>query len=238
MPETFFGSASAMVHTVETTSCWRRIGVWGQERPRCVELERVVHCRNCEVFAQAAQAVFTRRAEDSPDPVEPSTPTAVERAKGDAACLPFRIGSLWLALPAASVVAIADRMPLHSIPHRRDGVVLGLAPINGEIVVAISLVGLLGQNGSDLTNAAALNRGVYARRVVVSARARRVAFDVDEVRGVQRFFRVQLSDPKRVFDPILAAQLEGAIGLDDRAGAMIGVIDLRAFLGALDRVLV
>jgi len=227
-----------MVDSVVTTSCWRRIGVWGQERPRCVELERVVHCRNCEVFAQAAQAVFARRAEDSLDLAEPFTDTVVERVKGDAVCLPFRIGPHWLALPTASVVAIADRMPLHSIPHRRDGVVLGLAPINGEIVVAISLMALLGENGPELTNSAALNRGVYARRVVVSARARRVAFDVDEVRGVQRFFRVQLGDAKRVFDPSLAAHLEGAIDLDDRAGAMIGVIDVRAFLGALDRVLV
>lgn len=225
-----------MTDVVDSVGCWRRIGVWGNQKPRCNELEKVIHCRNCDVFAQAAREVFERRLQDF-SPVAAFAVDAVpDRAKGDAACLPFRVGNLWLGLPTNSVVAIADRAPLHSIPHRQDDVVLGLVPVNGEIVIAIALPALLAQGQSAPPEHVA--RGGYARRVVVAARGRRVAFDVDEVRGVQRFFRVQLADPSRYCDPALASLVEGMIELDGIAGQVAGVLDMRAFLGALDRVLV
>lgn len=225
-----------MTDAVDSVGCWRRIGVWGNQKSRCDELERVIHCRNCDVFAQAAREVFERRLQDLSPVATQAVDAIPDRAKGDGACLPFRVGNIWLGLPTSSVVAIADRAPTHSIPHRQDDVVQGLVPVNGEIVIAISLLALMAQGQAVPSELA--TRGVYARRVVMAARGRRVAFDVDEVRGVQRFFRVQLSDPSRYCDPVLASLVEGMIELDGAAGQMAGVLDMRAFLDALDRVLV
>ena len=58
-------STQNIPNVTDDIGCWRRIGVWGSERPRCIELEKVVHCRNCAVFAQAAREVFERRLQTS-----------------------------------------------------------------------------------------------------------------------------------------------------------------------------
>ncbi len=221
---------------IDDIGCWRRIGVWGSERPRCIELEKVVHCRNCAVFAQAAREVFERRLQTNVSASMPPVSAVPERDKGDAVCLPFRVGDLWLGMPASSIVAIADRTPLHSIPYRRDEVVKGLVPVNGEILVAISFLALLAH--TPMSTPDLPGRLAYSRRVVVTARGRRVAFDVDEVRGVQRYFRAQLSEASRYFSPKLASFFEGTIDMDGGEKNKLGIVDIRAFLNALEKILV
>ncbi|HEY9052840.1 MAG TPA: chemotaxis protein CheW, partial [Gammaproteobacteria bacterium] len=33
--------------------CWNKIGVWGNEKPRCPQLDELIHCNNCPVYAEA-----------------------------------------------------------------------------------------------------------------------------------------------------------------------------------------
>ena len=40
--------------------CWKTIGVWGSEKPRCPKLEEVIHCRNCDQFTQAGRNLLER----------------------------------------------------------------------------------------------------------------------------------------------------------------------------------
>ena len=44
-------------------NCWRKIGVWGLESPRCELLELHLHCRNCAVFRNAGREQYNREIE-------------------------------------------------------------------------------------------------------------------------------------------------------------------------------
>ncbi len=41
----------------------------------------------------------------------------------------FRVAGEWLALPPALFLEILEKRPVHSLPHRRKGVVLGLVNV-------------------------------------------------------------------------------------------------------------
>ncbi len=41
-------------------NCWKRIGVWGREQPRCSKLKTVIHCSNCNIFSEAGRCLLER----------------------------------------------------------------------------------------------------------------------------------------------------------------------------------
>src|SRR6185503_2326966 len=59
----------------------------------------------------------------------------------------FRIRSEWLALPTHAFQEVAERRAMHSLPHRRRDLVLGLVNVRGELLVCVSLGRLLGLAG-------------------------------------------------------------------------------------------
>ena len=77
--------------------CWNRIGVFGDKR--CPQLERHIHCRNCEVYSAAAIALLDRYGTQ----LEPDS-NAYGQAEANAelgeqrSLLIFRLGEEWLAL--------------------------------------------------------------------------------------------------------------------------------------------
>jgi len=132
------------------TGCWRTIGVWGREEPRCPELARVVHCRNCEVYLAAGRQLLDREppAGYGDDWMADLAGQAPRRpAEGSGAGVPR--GDELLALPLAAVAEVAERRPVRTIPHRRDGVVLGLANVGGELRLCVSLEALFGDTRPD-----------------------------------------------------------------------------------------
>ena len=56
----------------------------------------------------------------------------------------FASASEWLALPTSVVIEVANLLPIHSLPHRPNGVVLGLASVRGELLVCVSLGQVVG----------------------------------------------------------------------------------------------
>ena len=124
--------------------CWRTIGVMGNGS--CAELQKFVHCRNCPVFSAAALQLLDRPVwpqylqEHTRHYAEARRPAAPARLS----VLVFRIGWEWLALPTAAFQEIVERRFVHSLPHRRNGIVLGLVNVRGELIVCVSLGRLLG----------------------------------------------------------------------------------------------
>jgi chemotaxis-related protein WspD len=172
--------------------CWRRIGVFGNGT--CRELATHVHCRNCPVYAHAGAALLDRTA--SPEyRREWAMHYAVAKkriAPANASATLFRIGAEWLALDTALFQEVAENRPMHSLPHRRLGVVLGLVNVRGELLLCVSLGRLL-ELGRELPPRQP--REGYHRLLVVSAESHRFAFPVDEVFGVHRFNREELQEP-------------------------------------------
>ena len=53
--------------------CWRRIGVYGGDHS-CPLLAQTLHCRNCQVFSDAARTMFGRPSEPESAAPEDSSP--------------------------------------------------------------------------------------------------------------------------------------------------------------------
>jgi len=96
----------------------------------------------------------------------------------------FRLGEEWLALPAGIFHDVVEPRTIHSLPHRRDAVVLGLVNIRGELLVCVSLHELLhvGKDGP----ARSVRADAARRLVVIGRKERRLVFPADEVHGLRR----------------------------------------------------
>lgn len=126
--------------------CWKTIGVWGSEEPRCPKLEEVIHCRNCDHFTQAGRNLLER---ELPEEYQSEwgqifSVKKIDVPVGTIALVIFRIEDEWLSLPAKLFAEIVDLRPVHTLPHKRNPVLLGLVNIHGEIQICVSLKDLIG----------------------------------------------------------------------------------------------
>jgi chemotaxis-related protein WspD len=172
--------------------CWNKIGVRGDGS--CPQLEEHVHCRNCPVYFAGAVALLDRPAPS--DYLEEWTnhfaePKQAQEAETHSAVI-FRIGAEWLALPTRVVSEVTNARTIHSLPHRRSGVVIGLANVRGELVVCASLAHVLGV-GPAAANQNKLHTQ-HARLLVIRREDVRMVCPVDEVHGIQRFQSRELQE--------------------------------------------
>src|SRR5262249_42843051 len=112
----------------------------------------------------------------------------------------FRIHREWLALPTEAFQEVGEPRGIHSFPHRRNGMVLGLVNIRGALLLCVDLARLLNlqlepspQPKIDLL--ALANGGREQRLLVVSWEGNRLVFPVDEVQGIYRFDTTDLKAP-------------------------------------------
>jgi chemotaxis-related protein WspD len=170
--------------------CWNRIGVQGDRS--CPELRAHAHCKNCPVFASAARVALDRELpEGYAESWAGRFADAVQASAGEAeSWLIFRVGVEWLGLRTAVVDEVSRIPPLHSLPHRRGGAVLGLVNVRGELVVCVSLPRVL---GVELALASAASAGQTRERLLVLRRAgSRFALPVDEVHGTRRVHETEI----------------------------------------------
>jgi chemotaxis-related protein WspD len=184
--------------------CWNTIGVSGNGS--CRELSRYTHCRNCPVFSAAATQFLDRpiTPELRREWTEHFTKEKKLTTPARTSVVLFRIGPEWLALPTPAFQEVAERRVIHTLPHRRHGVVLGLVNIRGELLICASLGRLLGLRSE---TPASRSRTVYERLLVTNwdagspqaaesrAARTRLVFPVDEVHGIRRVHHDELRDP-------------------------------------------
>jgi chemotaxis-related protein WspD len=168
--------------------CWSRIGVLGDGS--CPELQKHIHCRNCPVYAAAGERLLDRSL--SADyrrewALHFSVPKR-KLAPGSISLVLFRLGSEWLALPTQVFQEVVERRKIHTIPHRRQGALLGIVNVRGELVMAVSLARALG-----ITDGSAASK--TGRLLVAVWESQRLVFPVDEVHGVHRCDPENLGEP-------------------------------------------
>jgi len=212
--------------------CWNRIGVRGDKS--CPELIGRLDCRNCPVYAAGAAQVL-----DAAPPSHFIDQTAhfaapVLDVEGERrSVVIFRVASEWLALPVAVVIEVANLLPIHSLPHRANGVVLGLASVRGELLVCVSLGRIVGADpvasASDDRRAAA-----YRRLLVIRRDAVRVVCPVDEVHGIHRFRPLELQELPAT---VAKATLTYSTALLPWQGHSVGTLDDQLLFSTLKRSL-
>lgn len=170
-----------MAHAKHLDDCWNTIGVRGDSS--CPELQLHAHCHNCPVFSRSAVELLDRpmppgyRAEWTALAAKPRP------APGDQiiSALVFRIAGEALALPCRVCREVTQPQTIHSIPFRRDGFILGLANLRGELVICVSLEHLLGIPAAPKADAS----GHYKRLVVIQSDGARFAFPAADVEGLR-----------------------------------------------------
>jgi chemotaxis-related protein WspD len=206
--------------------CWHTIGVWGRDEPRCPELARVVHCRNCEVYSNTGRDWLASQAPREHDADEwPSVLTEEPGRTCGESVLLVRAGVEIVALPLAIVMRVLEWRPIRRIPHARDEVVLGLANVDGDLHVCMSLEVVLGQPRRDVRAP-----GAAARLVAIGLGRIEWIVGVDEILGMPEIAAEAVEPPPVTLAKSDAPLVRGLFAVGDgRAGLIDGDALLAAF---------
>jgi chemotaxis-related protein WspD len=213
-------------------TCWNQIGAWGNRT--CPELQRVVHCRNCPTYTQAAADLLDRDLPaDYLDTTTKHFGDALETVtRGSKSVVIFRIEDEWLALATTLLNEICDLRPVHSLPHQRNPAVLGIVNVRGELLVCISLTALLGAGKSNAR--AGRDRLARTRLLVTSRNGERLVFPVDEVQGVHRFDPSQLGEAPATVARATSTYTRAMLQWQEKS---VGVLDEERLFQSLKRTL-
>ncbi|NBV20784.1 MAG: chemotaxis protein CheW [Proteobacteria bacterium] len=212
--------------------CWQHIGVWGNGS--CVELKTHLHCRNCPTYAAAAMRFLDARppAGYRREWTEHLAETTTTVAAGTA-LLVFRIGDEWLALGIGVMEEVGESRPIHSLPHRREGVLLGVVNVRGELLACVSVGRLLGIDRG-VGRGSALPDKSSGRLLVVRHAGERYAFPVTEVRGVQHLVLPDAAPAPAPDDQVMGAAGRGRV---EWRGRSVCCLDEAKLFATLNRSL-
>ncbi|MBV6325319.1 chemotaxis protein CheW [Duganella violaceipulchra] len=212
--------------------CWNRIGVVGDQS--CEKLEQAVHCRNCEVYAAAAQRNLQRVVGDDykKDWAAHFRQAAAGTQQLDASCLVFRIGREWLSLPTKMFVSVAQQAKPHRLPHRAEGGLSGIVNVGGTLYPCMSLAALLGIDDNE--GEAATGRHTFARLLLTQWEDQAYALPVADLHGILRYATASVQAPAATINKGLSRFLSGVIAHEDMH---IGVLDAALIGYQLARVL-
>jgi chemotaxis-related protein WspD len=189
-------AAASSPSSIVVDDCWNRIGVRGDRS--CPELQVHVHCRNCpvqravgvELLAQHVPGDYTAQwTEHVSRPVQ-------QTDRDTTSAVIFRIGTEWLALPTAAIQEISNLKPIHRVPHRTSGVVIGVVNVRGELLTCVSLARVFGLEDTTATKSGSPAPAILLARkrlLVIRRKDLRAACPVDYVDGVHRYAAAALS---------------------------------------------
>jgi chemotaxis-related protein WspD len=195
--------------TQDLDACWNRIGVAGDHS--CARLEQAVHCRNCEVYADAAVRNLQRPV--GPDYLrewaEHFRAPQDAGAPHDSSCVAFRIGREWLALPTGMFQQIAPKAVPHRLPHRNARGLRGVVNAGGKLYPCISLADLLGID--EAAGQARTGRHTFARMLLVQWEGLSYALPVAELHGIIRYAASSLKPPAATINKGIERYLAGVL---------------------------
>ena len=212
-------SASSFRHPA-ISDCWNKIGVRGDSS--CSKLKVAVHCRNCRVYSAAAVDLL-----DAELPTDYRALGALQIAREKTlteldshSVLVFRLSAERFALPTRVLQEIVTRRAIHSIPHRRAGVLLGLVNIRGELLACFSLEKVLKLGEvTELEPVDARNKG---RLLVLQHEGHRAVCPVDEVHGIARFHPRDLTPAPATIANAAASYTRSLVSWQDQS---VGLLD-------------
>jgi chemotaxis-related protein WspD len=166
------------------TDCWNHIGVTGDRS--CPELSTVIHCKNCQVYTSAGRELLNR---EPPLEYLQEWSERLARPKEDQqtdllSVVIFRLISSYFALDTRCFREVTEPAAVHRVPHRANKILKGIVNIRGEVHLCVSLTDLLGFEHQ---------RSSGNRLIVIEKAGDRWAFPVDQVCGIYRIDRKQLS---------------------------------------------
>jgi chemotaxis-related protein WspD len=218
-----------MIAADEKRMCWREIGTDGDRS--CPELRRHVHCRNCPQYSSLGRTLFDREmpADYRREVSEDLAAAKAAKAEAEVSVLVFRLASEWFALRSVVFHEIAEDQPAYRLPYRCEGMLAGLANVNGELLLYVSLEQILGISREESVGAAG-----KPRLCVVGAGRERYTFRADEILGVRRVSSSVFQTVPATLSKSPSAQSSSCFEID---GRHVGLIDEKRLFDTLDRSL-
>lgn len=216
------------------TDCWNTIGVFGGAS--CRKLATYSHCRNCRVYSAAAESILDAEPTASylrqcTEHVAQETPPAeIDRIS----VFVFRIDDEWFGLPTTILEEVVGIRTVHTVPHRRNGVLLGLANISGVLLPCFSLQHVLGLERALPAEKAAGKHILHARMLVIQRGGSRAACPVSEVHGIVHFIVRNTTPVPATIAKANAAYTRSALNWQER---LVGLLDDEMLFNTIDRSL-
>lgn len=209
-------------------ACWKTIGVYGNRT--CNILSSVVHCQNCDVFANAGRLLFRRQP--PPGILEERTAQAAipadEIGESHQAGLLFRLGTEWFLLEAANTVEVTEPRLIRRIPRRTNSLFLGMVNIRGELKLAFDLRELLGITPST-------REPIENQRLIVSRMEGQTwVFPAPEVKGILHYLPSMQTGVPTTIERWKSSFISSIVTWEQKK---VGVLDSGGILGRLGKYL-
>ena len=211
--------------------CWKVKGIYGDGT--CPELVRLIHCRRCPVFATAGRQHLDR---DLPSAYVEERAAVMALPKetarlGTLSVMVFRLCGEKFAVKTIYFQEAAEPSPVHTLPLKVNRIFRGIANINGELLLCLSVADLL-----DLTSEAQESRPApaYERMLVVGREGQRFVFPVEQILGVHRIAPEDLGEVPATLSRSARALTRGIFLLNGRP---VGLLDEERLFPAMTRSL-
>lgn len=222
----------------KVNDCWNHIGIWGREKPRCSELKKVVHCRNCKVYSKAGQHLLERKPpsgylEELQEVIAKEYETEDHKTES---IVIFRIGYEWLALPTVLFKEVVCMRSVHILPHKKHSSLKGLVNVHGELLICISLGRLLGVDKQKIE--LAIKKNIYGRLIVLSGDGEQYVFPVSEIKGIYHYAPSEIYHAPATATYCASSYLKGMLDLHDEVEGSVlhvGCLDGLKLLGSLKK---
>jgi len=167
--------------SIKLNDCWNKIGVWGDQTPRCERLKDIIHCHNCDIYSQSGSQILNRPAPAGYLEEWKSilSQKREEKSTNIKSALLFRMGDEWFALASKFIKEITHCDKHHSLPHIQNKVLRGLVNIHGELILNVSLGYLFKINKSTSTN-----KHTNERYIIINDGDESFAFPATEVKEI------------------------------------------------------
>lgn len=214
-----------------TKYCWKERGIFGDGS--CLELARLIHCRRCPVYATAGRRHLDR---------ELPAKYLEERAKvmampkemarmGTLSVMVFRLAGERFAIKTIFFQEAAEPSPIHTLPLKVNRIFRGIANINGELLLCVSIADLLELTLDAEGDAMPL---VQERMLVVEREGQRFVFPVEQILGVHRVAPEDLGEVPATLSRSARSLTRGIFKLDGRP---VGLLDEERLFPSMTRSL-
>ncbi|WP_020583815.1 chemotaxis protein CheW [Endozoicomonas elysicola] len=223
----------------EIDACWQEIGVWASHGATCPVLNDVIHCRNCPTYVQAGRDCLSGQL--LPDAAEMEHYSAFYRQakqysdSGLRKVTLFRLGAEWFALDTAVVGSILKPQPCCWVPHRSSRGIKGIANVDGDALVVVSMAKLLGIRALESSDEPDQEtHKAYPRMMTIGKTDKPLVIEVDEVWGQARYSSESVIPLPSTVSKAAHKYSIGLLQLEDKR---VGLLDSTLLLYGLEQAM-
>ncbi len=214
-------------------NCWKSQGTAGDRT--CPDLHEYIDCRNCPTYSAIGRSLLDR---PPPEGYLGNWAALLAEGKelevaGSVSIVAFRLADEWLGLKTRTLKEIVHYRSIHTIPHRSNRVLRGIANVRGELLLCASLVDILGITGGETVESKS-QAASLRRMLVIEHAGERWVFTVDEVDRIYRVCDTEMQSVPVTISKDATAYSQAIVTAGERR---IALLDEELLLGALRRSL-